>query len=201
MSPKKTKESKKSDKDTALAVSIKAEMARVKEAFSPGPLFRQDPADVEPPVALAAWSVLDTLEDVIKQRKEAYRLAMLSHAEKNGDPTPKGGNQIQIDGSKVVREKRQNKMPEDNADFRLMLAVRNIGLPELFDEVKVLQMNASKLDYLIDSGRLSQAEVDKFKKVAYALKVDQSEIIEEVLEELTNQLLGVDPNTKRLKSV
>lgn len=204
---KKSNKKAKNDEMTALATSVKEEMLRVREAFSAGPLFREPPAEQEAPVAVAAWAVLDSLEGVIEERKKAYRQHLLDYAKDNGTPTvdkkkktPTGGQEVWIDSSKVVREHRQDKLPNDTADFRLMLAGKNISLSDLFDEVKTLVMNPSKLDFLIDSGRLDAKDLEQYKSTGYALKVKQSDIIEEFLDDMTNQLLGVTTNDKRLKS-
>lgn len=185
-------------KPKTLMEQVKTNISRVKEAFHADPLFRDDPTEVETPTAVAAWAMLDTLGELIEKRKASYRLELLTRSERDGVPTDKGGNRLWCDDSEVLREKRQNKLPEES-DFRLLLLTKGISFTEAFDEVKTLKMNPSKIDYLIQTGRITQAEVDEYRKTTYAMKVKQSELLEKVLDDYFNVMLGQPLGTKRLK--
>ena len=182
-----------------LMEQVKTNMTRVEQAFKSDPLFRVDPAEVETGTAIAAWAMLDTIAEMVEARKAQYRLELLARTEKEGVPTAKGGQHMRVDDNEVIREKRQEKLPAET-DFRLMLATKGIPFTEAFDEVKTLKMNPSKVDFLIETGRLSQVEVDELRKVSWALKVKRAELVDKVLEDFSNLILGLPTGTKRLKS-
>lgn len=184
--------------EVSLARRVEEEAMRVSQAFTAGPMFQDDPATVELPIQVAAWSVLDTLEDLIKDRKQSYREQLLVTAEQTGVKTDKGGFRMWVDNSEVVRERRERKLPEE-AGLKLLMASRGIPYNECFDEVKTLVLNPSKLDYLIETGRLSKDEVDALKKVDWALKVSQSEVIQESLNKMVSSLTGEPVVRKKLR--
>lgn len=183
----------------SLMEQVKTNISRVKEAFKADPLFTDSPGDVETGTAVAAWAMLTALEDTIAHRKSQYRTELLMRAERDGVMTDKGGNRLWTDDSEIIREKRQDKLPAET-DFRLLLATKGIPFSEAFDEVKTLQMNPSKVDYLVQTGRVAQDEVDELRKTSFALKVKQSELLEKVLEDCVNVILGQPIGAKRLKA-
>ena len=182
-----------------LMEQVRSNIQRVKDAFRADPLFLDNPQEVETGTAVAAWAMLDTMIEVMEMRKAKYRVELLTRSERDGVPTDKGGNRLWIDDSEVIREKRQDKLPNEN-DFRILLATKGIAFTEAFDEVKSLQLNPSKVDYLIQTGRISQDEVDELRKTAYALKVKRSELLEKVLDDYKNVMLGEPIGTKHLKA-
>lgn len=123
---------------------------------------------------VSLWKVCDRLEDAIKGRKESLRIALLEWAEKNGHPTDKGGSVYTDETFTITREKREGKMPEDKP-FRALLKEKGIPLTEAYDEVKELTYSPSKVKYLIDTGKLTEVEVNNLKKVSFALKVEAPE--------------------------
>lgn len=196
--------SKKSESTSLVLKSVQDQALRVKEAFQAGPLFQDNPAEVDLPIGVAAWSILDRLEELIKQRKLQYRAHFLAKAEAEGKPTfdkktreDKGGQYLVVDGSEVIREKRESKLPEENA-VKLLLAVKSIPIMEVFDEVKTVELNATKLKFMVDTGRLSKKEVNDLKKVDWALKVKPSDVIDECLADMSDKILGHEP-MKKLK--
>lgn len=147
------------------------------EAVPNGTLPEGDGMSFQEKVSI--WKALDQLEDAIKGRKEALRQSLLAWAAKHGAPTDKGGQVYTDETFTVTREKRGGKMPEDKP-FRELLKKKEIPLTEAFDEVKALVYSPSKVKYLIDTGKLTEAEVEGLKKVDYALKVAAPEDFDQI---------------------
>jgi len=127
-----------------------------------------------------AWSILDFIEGLIADRKAALRLRLLDEAESNGKPTDKGGQRLFISGSTVLREKRVAKSPSEDV-VRKLIAEAKLKLVDVFDEQTVLVLNPSKLDLLVDTGKLDAEALEASKKVSWALKVFASPILQELL--------------------
>ncbi len=197
MTKKKTKPEAKAE-STELALQLEQEILRIQKAFTAGPLFRDAPGAATPGIQVATWSVLDEMGKLIEERKAAYRDQLLITAEQEGSKTDKGGYKIWIDSSEVVRENRQDKLPnEDLLKQELILA--KIDIKECFDEVKTLKLNPSKLNYLIETGKLSQARIDEMRKKSVAMKVNKSEVLKESLNRMVSSLQGESPGQNFLK--
>ena len=182
-----------------LTEQVRSNIERVQQAFYADPLFRDDPQDVDTSTAVAAWAMLKTLVETLSERQERYRQELLKRTQEQGAETPKGNQRLWLDDCEVMREKRQEKLPAE-VDFRNLLALKNIPFSEAFDEVKYLKMNPSKIEYLVQTGKLQAAEVEELRKISWALKVNKSELLEKVLDDSMNVLLGNPIGTKRLKS-
>jgi hypothetical protein len=128
---------------------------------------------------VALYSVLDAVEKRAKRRRESLREVLLQTVQ-NGKPTEKGGTQLEVAGSRLLRERRVATVP-DGAGVATLLRTANIDMAEAFDEVKTLQLNPSKLDFLVQKGALEKAAVDALHKVSYALRVQPSKLLKEAL--------------------
>jgi hypothetical protein len=127
----------------------------------------------------AIWKTLDVAEKVLTSkegRKANLRQSLLDDAESQGTPTEKGGQMIEDkeSGFKVIRERREGKLPEIKPLIAL-LKKKEIPVVKAFDEVKELVPSPSKIEYLVQTGVLTQEEVDACKKVTFALRVDAPE--------------------------
>lgn len=131
--------------------------------------------------AVTAWKILDFVEKAIEPRKEKIRLALLGWAEKLGEATEKGGSKLSVAGNVVLREKRVGAQPEEGP-LKKMLEEKGLRMSEVFDEVKKVVLNPSKLQSLIETGKLDKAAVEKLHKVSWALRVYPSDELEELLE-------------------
>jgi hypothetical protein len=193
---KTAKATKTADDSVSLAATVESEMGKVATAFGAGPLFHDSPSGLPLTTRVAAWAVLDALKEMSEHRKDMFREQLLKDAEENGAPTDRGGNRLWVDQSEVIREKRQAKLPDDKS-FQALLKSKGIPMSDAFDEVKSYTMNPSKVDFLIQSGRISQEEVDELRKVSWALKVKVSEMIQEFLDSMSNRLVALPKKTKR----
>lgn len=129
-----------------------------------------------------AWVILDNIAKVIGDRKKVLRLHLLGRAEKFGRPTERGGQMVKVDTSKVLREKRISKTLKAD-DVRELLETRNIPFDDGFSKVTTVVVDPSKLETLVNLGKLPQAEVEALHQVTWALRVKAGPDLEEVLDE------------------
>lgn len=130
------------------------------------------------------YQILDAVEKAAKARKDSLRQTLLSFAELNGEKLPKGHYQVVVDGHKILNEHRQATEPAVEP-LKDLLKAKGIDILDVFDEVKVLQYNPSKLAHLVEVGKVPQAEVDALRKVTRALKVTLSKALNEALKSVT----------------
>lgn len=174
---------------TLAAEQVQLETTRAAEAFKAGPLFRDDPTVVDDAIAVSAWVVIDALDKMLKERKESYRQRLFKTAVDSGGKTSKGGDTVSIDRNTVTREHRPAKTPDESA-LRTLLESKGVALTESFDEVKTLQFNASKFQYLVDRGIITKKEFEALHKVSYVLKVAPSPVIKDLLSKFMDSVLG-----------
>jgi hypothetical protein len=127
-----------------------------------------------------AWAALDLIEDLVKERKEALRARLLQEAVDHGQVTDMGGFTFTIDGTKVVREKREYQPKAEEVVG--LLQKHGIAVLEGCDEITTLVVNPSKIEHLISIGKLDREEWDLTKKTTWALKVKLSKPLAEYLD-------------------
>lgn len=133
-------------------------------------LLRLNPQDAPLTESVTAYAVLDHFEKVFEARKKTLRPHLLSQAETHGEPNDKGGSALTVGEEQVYRERRRSAEPNTDK-LRALLETRGVGLLECFDEVRSVQLNPSRLQYLIDIGKLKQDEVDALRDETFALRV------------------------------
>jgi hypothetical protein len=129
----------------------------------------------------AVFSALQFLEKEVEDRKEDIRAKLLELAEKKGTSTDKGGQILKTKYGTVTREKRQAKTPSEDA-VKTLLAEHNLKLEAAFSERKTLVLDPSKLQMLVERGKLSKDEIESKLKVTWALKFKPNEATAEILE-------------------
>jgi hypothetical protein len=139
-----------------------------------------DPAQMEKVVL--AYKLLDAVEKAAKDQKEYYKPFIMTWAEKLGEPTDKGGHKLEVGGCLVIREKRTAKVPEAPS-VRKLLEDKGIKIEDAFDKQVTMVLSPTKLQYLIDTGKLKQADVDALRDVNYALRVDASTRLKQLMED------------------
>jgi hypothetical protein len=151
-------------------------------------LFSQDVYSLTKEQQVGAWTILDLLEKVSKERKEAFRKEMLSLA-RDGEKDEKGSGTVVINGTTVVAEARTPDFP-DEKKLKEILKAKKLPLDSCFDQVTAYQLNPSKLEFLVDQGKLSQEEVDSCRETTYALKVKPEKETKDKLNEIKHKLSG-----------
>ena len=132
--------------------------------------------------AVAAYAFMQALEKKIEKRKAVLRDRVMQEAESQGRRTEKGGQLLMVENTKVVREKRMTKTPPE-AGLREILAREGLDMKSVFSERTTYVLDPSKLQMLLDRGKLEAQEIEELKKVSYALKVEASSELTAMIDE------------------
>ena len=160
-------------------------------------MMNLDPEEMSPEQRTVAWATIDAMETVFSVRKSELRESLLEAVQKIGDETEGGHFVANIDGSEVKRERRQGKSPDDK-EFRELLKSLSIPLTDCYTEETKYTLDPSKVQYLIDGGRLPEEKVEELKKVTFALKVKPEKRLAESLDQVTERFKKLK-KAKRLK--
>ena len=114
------------------------------------------------------FALIQFLEAKLKDRKTQVR-ALLLEALENAPPTAKGGTQHKTLYGTAIREKRESKLPDEES-IKILMANKGIPLSLGFSPVKKTVLDISKINDLIERGKLKREEVESARSVSYALK-------------------------------
>jgi len=137
----------------------------------------------------SAWAAIDLLEKAAKERKEALRLSLLARVEKSGAENAKGSFEASFEGVKVIREKRQDKLP-DAAVVEACLKEAGLEYEDGFSAEMKWTLDPSKVEFLVKGGKIDAAKVEASKRVTYALKVKPDQDMKDQLAKAKTRLLG-----------
>jgi len=130
---------------------------------------------------LTTYSLARWMKDRLEKRMELLRLSLLDDSSKIGAETENGGRKFELNGSTVRVDKKIAKLP-DEEKFKTLLAVNGIEESAVYDKVTTTVLNPSKIQALIETGKLDGPAVDALKKVSFALTVGASGEIESLTE-------------------
>lgn len=152
------------------------------EALTTGQVFHAPVEKLSYPERVQALEAVKFVINKVTERKEALRVRVLDDTETVGKPADKGNFRADVDGTVVIRERRVEKVPKPE---KLALLLEKSGLPlnAVFDEVVVQQLNPSKLEDLIEKGKLKREDVDELRDVTFALKVTPGGELASLLQE------------------
>jgi hypothetical protein len=119
--------------------------------------------------AAEAWALLKFVEEQLERRKADLRHRLLAEVTHKGTVTDKGGYKLHVEGvGQLMRQRRQDKLPDAEALHGILQAA-GLDVMEGFREVVTLVPDPSKLDNLVQLGKLTDADVDLSKPVNWAL--------------------------------
>jgi hypothetical protein len=144
--------------------------------------------------AAEAWLILDTLEKILDKRKKVLREKLLKSAEAKGSPTDMGGQSLRLQCSEVVREKRVSKTP-DTAKTRKLMQSKELPFDEAFSKINKVVADPSKLEALLNLGKLEQQDINRLHTVTWALQFRptprvKKELSESISASSANELSG-----------
>lgn len=125
------------------------------------------------------YIALNTLQKIIAARLSDIKPLLHEVAEQNGDLTEKGSLQLYVGENRVIREKRESTAP-DEEKLRALLETRGVDLDAVFDTIQTYILNPSKLQYIIDTGRIDKNEVVSLKETNWAIKAEPGPELAEV---------------------
>jgi len=160
-----------------------------------------DTANVESVVE--AWVLLKYTYDKIDARLKGLREVLLARAEEFGKSTDKGGSKLLVNGTTVLRERRQAALPDEKG-LRTLLEKHGIKPDQAFSKVTKVVLDASKVKALVDLGKLPEDDVEDLRKVTWALRVQESadlaEALDSMLGEAGEEMTEKAPRQKRSKA-
>ena len=107
------------------------------------------------------WVALDTLEKGIAPQKSALRDLLLAHAQELGSKDDSGSDVLAVGGSLVKRELRRPNLDKlDVSKIRQLCEAHKVPEEDLpFDTVKVVIINPTKLEALLQRGVLPPEKI------------------------------------------
>lgn len=129
-----------------------------------------------------AYCFLQHIIATATARKEELNLKIKEDVRTTGVANDKGHVRQDDAGTVATVEKRVAKTP-DEKELKKLLEANKINPDSVYDDVTIQQLNLSKVNDLVDKGKLKQADVDKLFKTTYALTVDPSYTLKTLLEE------------------
>lgn len=154
--------------------------------------------DLEVDQLVEIWVLIDQCLKALDERKKAVRERLLKEAEEHGTLNDRGGQKLRVggaaEGTTVVREKRVASEPDEKG-LRSLLEETGIKFAEAYSKVTKTVVDQSKVQNLVNLGKLKENDIDALKKVTWALRVYPAEELVDLLDELTYP----GPSTEELK--
>jgi hypothetical protein len=162
----------------------------VESEFAPvagGRAVQEDVNNLLPEDLCTAYGILNRLEKVIEDRKKLIKPPLLAMVKHSGEAVAKDGQKtgsfkMDFDGHKLQAQRRVASREPDREKLMALLAKREIDVTDVYDEVKVLEYNPSKVDYLVELGKLSKEEVEVLKGERFALVFSPSPTLKKMME-------------------
>lgn len=128
-------------------------------------------------------ALLKFVEDILDKRKTVLRDSVIEQVAQKGEVSDekKGHLKMVLGEVTCIREKRVDLLP-DEKELKKLLQVKKINLLDVFDEVKTVRLNPSKLSYMTDTGKIPAQDIETLKGTAFALKAKPSKSLEEAFE-------------------
>jgi len=150
--------------------------------FLGGKAMGTDPWDDSLEDVVSAWQVLDAVQKACVGRLAQLRERLMEEAEAAGTHTKQKGHRLFLeDGVTVTRERREDRLPGDEP-LRELLQKKGIALRDAYSRKMQWVIDPSKLDQLIELGKLKKKEVENLKGVNFAMKVVRSKLLPALLQ-------------------
>lgn len=169
------------------ALSAKTVVRREIEPLGHGAALHTDPTTVSLSEVVVAYAVLNHVEKVIDKRKKELKPHLMKQAEAHGSLLEKGHRALEVGQEKLTRERKLSAGPNEDK-LKLLMETKSIALLEAFDEVKAVVLNPSKLEYLVQVGKLKADEVEALRDESFALSVEAGPELKELLIEACKAL-------------
>ena len=133
---------------------------------------------------IQSYEIIQFLEKKLEERKKALNLRLKEDMKQVGKTTEKGHLAFNLNGTDIVVERRETKLPKE-PDLRAFMETHKIKEEEIFDTVTIIQFNPSRVESLINLGRMKRADYDALRKPTYALTVEASSADLQMLEKVS----------------
>jgi len=139
-----------------------------------------------------AYAILKKIGGAVESRLKELRDPLMGLAEAKGTVDKASGTkEYDVDGSLVTVQHRKPSIPAKDP-LKALLLTHKLDIMDCFDEVKTLEVNASKLNFLVETGKLTKEEVQALLDAddKPALVVVPSPMIKEALSVLSLKKAG-----------
>lgn len=172
------------------------------ESLLTGDIMTADAETANIESVVQAWVVLKYTFDKIDSRLKGLRDVLLARAEEFGRPTDKGGSKLLVNGTTVLRQRRLAALPDEKG-LRGLLEKHGIKPDQAFSKVTKVVLDASKVQALVDLGKVPEADVAALRKASWALFVQANEELLETLDRMVGEageeIVEKSPRQKRSK--
>lgn len=127
--------------------------------------------------------ILKQLGAAIEARLKTLRNPLMAIVQSKGEINDKGTKKYVVEGTSICLESRKANEPDPTL-LTALLKEKSIDIHEAFDDVTVLQLNPSKLDYLVQTGKLKPQDVQALCKEIPALRIYPSKALKASVESL-----------------
>ena len=118
----------------------------------------------------STYTVLDSAEKEIKLRKGKVRDRIIYVLKKYGTLNERGNHVLETATCVLTRQSRKNKMP-DAEKVRTVLVKNGIEPSAVFTVVQKTELDPSKIQALIETGRITAKEIDDCRNVSDAVSI------------------------------
>lgn len=155
-----------------------------------GTILNADVDEIAVDDLAVAATLVTALKKVATARYEALKLAVFDVCDEAGTvPDPEKGHKVfhANSGDTLIKEKRQGKSPDPDL-IKELLIKKGRNWKDVFTRVDSYVLNEALVEQNVTEGKLTNDEVEQCKKVTYAMKIEHSEKLEKLLEEVLHEL-------------
>ena len=159
-----------------------------------GDILRAPVEELNPSEVVEAYAIVKFLGDKVEGRRTELRKRIVEDEviANAGKKTPSGGSSATIAGHKLQRKKTVKRF-QNQSKIRQVMQERGLKESDVFDETQEIiikkAVNPSKVERLVETGKLSSEEVESFHVVQWTVVVSASESLEALLEQADKPLL------------
>jgi len=152
-----------------------------------GDILHTSPEAFTPLEAVEAYAIVKFLADRVEVRRKELRSRIIDDEViiGEGTGTPSGGTNTDVRGHKVTR-KKQVKRFSNVARVKELLKEKGLKMEDMFDEIIETKtktvVNPSKMEKLLDVGKLTEEEIESCHVTQWSLIIKASRELEEILE-------------------
>lgn len=137
--------------------------------------------------AASAWAMIDVMEKVVEARKKELREALLHRAKQTGTLKENGSYEVTMGKISVTSERRVDKLPNEEV-VKACLKEAGLEYEDAFTAQMVWTMDPSKVEFLVQGGKLPEDKISASKKETFALKVKPDKEIKQQLDNVKKRL-------------
>jgi hypothetical protein len=163
-----------------------------------GNVLHSDPKEISTSNAVLSYAILNFLDKRVEERKKVLKAVLMPLAETRGIENDKGHRELEVGQEKIIRERKQSAGPNEDK-LKTLLATKGIDMSEVYDEVKTVVLNPSKLEFLVSVGKLDKEEVEALRDESFSLKVVEGPELKALLKAACEQEVEEPATPKRTR--